>query len=308
MRIVVLGTSSGRPTLRRNVSATVLEHEGETVLFDCGEGTQRQALAAGIRFSRLVLIAITHLHGDHVNGLLGMLGTLVLDGRQQMLRLVGPSGLQRLVDVSRSLRLFSPGYPVEVVECNRPAEVFRGDDFRVVCHPLSHSIETLGYCFIEDDRLGRFSVERAQALGIPAGPLYGRLQRGEEITLGDDRVVTPQDVLGPPRRGRRVAYCLDTRPFSGSVELARDADLLIHESTFADSEAEEAAAYAHSTARQAAEIAVRAGSRRLLLTHVSSRYTDAELAQLTAQARSVFPETRLADDLSAIDLGTAPPG
>ncbi|HVA20006.1 MAG TPA: ribonuclease Z [Solirubrobacteraceae bacterium] len=308
MRIVVLGTSSARPTLRRNVSATAVEVEGETVLFDCGEGTQRQALRAGIRFSRLSLVAITHLHGDHVNGLFGLLGTLVLDGRERPLRLVGPPGLGRLVEMGRALRLFSPNYRLEVREFSGAAEVFRGDGFRVHAQPLNHLIQTQGYCLVEDDRPGRFDVARALELGVPAGPLYGLLQHGEEIRLGDGRIVTPGQVLGATRRGRRVAYCLDTRPCEGGVILGRDATLLIHESTFGDDATIEAAEYGHSTARQAAAIAKRAGAARLLLTHFSSRYAEPDMPRLLAEAREVFPETLLAEDLCAIDLGPAPPG
>lgn len=308
MRAIVLGTSSGRPTLRRNVSATVLEVGGESILLDCGEGTQRQALIAGVRFSRLSLVAITHLHGDHVNGLLGLLGTLVLDGRQRPLRLVGPPGLARLVQSGRALRLFAPSYTLDIQEFSEAAEVYRSDGYRVYCHPLDHSIATLGYCLVEDDRPGRFDVERAAALGIPPGPLYGKLQRGEPVTLADSRVIAPEAVLGPRRRGRRVAYCLDTRPCEGSVALGWDADLLIHEATFTDAIAAEANAYGHSTARQAAEIAVRAGSRRLLLTHVSARYTELELQGLLQEARAVEPEAQLADDFCSVDLGPAPPG
>ncbi|MGI8549759.1 MAG: ribonuclease Z [Dehalococcoidia bacterium] len=308
MKVTVLGTSSARPTLRRNVSATYVEVEGEAVLFDCGEGTQRQALRAGIRFSRLALVAITHLHGDHVNGLLGLLGTLVLDGRQKPLRLVGPPGLVRLLETARALRLFSPRYRVDVREFSEPAEVFQGNGYRVICQPLDHLIETVGYCLVEDDRAGRFDVERATALGLPVGPLFGRLQRGEAITLADGRTVAPKAVLGPRRQGRRIAYCLDTRPCRGSVALARDVDLLIHESTFADSETVEAGEYGHSTARQAAEIAKQAGSRRLLLTHFSSRYDEPGTAAMLVQAREVFPETVLAEDYLSLDLGPAPPG
>ena len=154
MRFTVLGTSSARPTIRRNVSATLVELDGESVLFDCGEGTQRQALIAGLRLSRLRLVAITHLHGDHVNGLFGLLGTLVLDGRTRPIRLVGPRGLARLVMAGRSLRLFSSGYGIELHEFGEAGEVFQGSGYRVVCQPLEHSIETLGYSIIEDDRPG----------------------------------------------------------------------------------------------------------------------------------------------------------
>jgi ribonuclease Z len=308
MRLTVLGTSSARPTIHRNVSGTVLEMDGESILFDCGEGTQRQALIAGVRFSRLQLIAITHLHGDHVIGLFGLLGTLVLDGRTRPIRVVGPAGLRRLVEVGLSLRLFSPRYGIEVAEFSGSALVFRGSGYTVQCQPLDHSIETLGYVVVEDDRPGRFNVDRAIELGVPPGPLYGLLQAGEPVTAASGLVVAPTDVLGPPRPGRRVAYCLDTRPCPGGLALARDADLLIHEGTFADDATREAAAYAHSTARQAAQIAAEAGSRHLIVTHLSSRYDDSGAARLLEEARQVFARTALAADFFTHDLGSAPPG
>jgi ribonuclease Z len=308
MRLTILGTSSARPTIRRNVSGSVVEIDGESVLFDCGEGTQRQALIAGLRFSRLRTVAITHLHGDHVNGLFGLLGTLVLDGRTRPIRLVGPRGLARLVEVGLALRLFSRGYGIEVEEFNGPAEVWRGSGYSVLCQPLDHSIETLGYVVVEDDRPGRFDVARATQAGIPAGPLFGQLQHGETVLSQDGRAVRPDEVLGPKRQGRRIAYCLDTRPCAGGLALAKGADLLVHESTFADDAADEARAYAHSTARQAAEIAAEAGSSRLILTHLSSRYDEAGAARALAEARHVFKQTAMADDFYSVDLGAAPPG
>lgn len=308
MRLTILGTSSARPTIRRNVSGSVVEIGGESVLFDCGEGTQRQALIAGLRFSRLRLIAITHLHGDHVNGLFGLLGTLVLDGRTRPIRLVGPRGLARLVEVGLALRLFSPGYGIEVQEFSGAAEVWRGAGYRVLSQALDHSIETLGYVVVEDDRPGRFDVQRAQQLGVPVGPLYGQLQHGQSVALEGGRVVMPEEVLGPMRAGRRIAYCLDTRPCAGGIALARNVDLLVHESTFADDATEEAHAYAHSTARQAARIAAEAGSHRLVLTHLSSRYDEAGATRALSEARQVFKPTVLADDFFAADLGPAPPG
>src|SRR5215471_8881577 len=189
MKLTILGTSSARPTIARNVSGTVLEIDGESILFDCGEGTQRQALIAGIRFSRLQSIAVTHLHGDHINGLFGLLGTLVLDGRTRPIRVVGPPGIRRLIEVGIGLRLFAPRYGIEVQEFSGPAMVLRGNGYSVYCQPLDHSIETLGYVMVEDDRSRRFNVEKAAAIGIPAGPLYGKLQSGESVQLDDGRTV-----------------------------------------------------------------------------------------------------------------------
>jgi ribonuclease Z len=308
MRLTLLGTSSARPTIHRNVSGSVLEMDGESVMFDCGEGTQRQALIAGLRLSRLETIAITHLHGDHINGLFGLLGTLVLDGRKRPISILGPKGIARLVEVGLSLRLFSPGYGIDVHEFSGAAEAYRGRGYRILCEPLDHSIDTLGYVVVEDDWPGRFDVGKATGLGIPAGPLFGELQRGQAIITGDGRRVEPSEVLGPPRPGRRVAYCLDTRPCPGGVRLARRANLLLHDSTFGDDAAEEAGAYAHSTARQAAGIAAEAQCERLILTHFSSRYDEAGGQRLLAEARQVFSRSSLAEDFSAQELGPAPPG
>jgi ribonuclease Z len=308
MKLTILGTSSARPTIARNVSGTVLEMDGESILFDCGEGTQRQALFAGVRFSRLQAVAITHLHGDHVNGLFGLLGTLVLDGRTRPIRVVGPPGLRKLIEVGISLRLFAPRYGIEVQEFSGPERVVRGSGYSVYCQPLDHSIETLGYVVIEDDRPGRFNVDKAMAIGVPQGPMYGALQSGESVRLDDGRVISPDEILGPVRQGRRVAYCLDTRPCPGGIALARKADLLVHEATFADDATEEALAYAHSTARQAAEIAAEAGSRKLIVTHLSSRYDEAGSARALAEARQVFTSAVLAEDFRSFDLGSAPPG
>jgi ribonuclease Z len=308
MRLTVLGTSSARPTIRRNVSGTMLEMDGESVLFDCGEGTQRQALIAGLRLSRLETIAITHLHGDHVNGLFGLLGTLVLDGRKRPIRIVGPRGVARLVEVGLSLRLFSPGYGIDVQEFSGSAEVLRGRGYRLLCEPLDHSIDTLGYVVIENDWPGRFDVERARGLGVPPGPLYGQLQNGEAVTTHAGSTVAPAQVLGPPRPGRRVAYCLDTRPCAGGLRLAKNADLLLHDSTFGDDAEREAREYAHSTSRQAAGIAAEANSRRLILTHLSSRYDEAGASRILTEAQQIFKATNLAEDLTGNDLGPAPSG
>ena len=274
IRVIILGSGSALPTPERRTSATAVLHEGEMLLFDCGEGTQLQLRKAGLRHGRLSCILITHMHGDHVIGIMGLLMTMELSGRQQPIELHGPPALADYV--TTSARLLSTGfrYPIIFHEA-RPGRICETAAYTIECLPLNHRILTHGYAFQERDRPGTFDVARAEALGIPKGPLFGQLQKGQSVRLADGRTVEPQDVLGPPKRGRRIAYCLDTRPCPEAAGLARDADLLLYDSTLAAGAEEEAAEKGHSTSRQAAVLAKEAGAKRLVLTHVSSRYTDA---------------------------------
>jgi ribonuclease Z len=307
MKIIPLGTSSGKPTLHRNVSATAVVGEGEWWLFDCGEGTQVQIQRAGLSIHRLAGIFITHLHGDHFNGLAGLLSTMALDKRERKLVLVGPPGVGEYLEVLRRLKILWTNYPITLCELGkddfgREGEqlVYDSERFYVISRPLFHRIFALGFRVQERDRPGRFDLQGAKALGIPAGPLYGRLQRGETITLADGRVIESSAVVGPARAGIAVAYCLDTRPCENAVRLAQGADWLIHEATFTEDLLEEAAHYGHSTARQAARTAREAGAQRLLITHFSSRFPDASV--LLNEAREVFPATTMARDLMEIEV------
>jgi ribonuclease Z len=319
MKIITLGTGSGKPTLRRNVSAVALVREGEWLLFDCGEGTQLQIMRAGLAPSKLAAIFITHLHGDHFNGLAGLLSTMGLDGRDRNLTLVGPPGIRQYLDTLAGLKILNVSFPLQVCEFAsfafrpKPGEatvsdslakvarvVYESEKYFVEAMPLLHRIFTLGYRVQEKPRPGRFNVDKARSLGIPEGPLYGRLQSGHSVQLSDGRVIHPSDVLGPPRPGKAVAYCTDTRPCDSASWLSRDADLLIHEATFTEDLASEAYDYGHSTARQAASIARDSNVRRLLITHFSPRYSDA--SALLDEARAIFPETVLAEDLLELEV------
>jgi ribonuclease Z len=303
MKVIPLGTSSGKPTLRRNVSATAMVRDGEWLLFDCGEGTQTQISRAKLNPSKLTAIFITHLHGDHFNGLAGLLSTMGLDRRVRPLILVGPPGVREYLDALTRLKVLYINYPLDVREFAALKEVttvYEAGDYFVAARPLDHRIFTLGYRFEERPRPGRFDLERARDLGVPEGPLYRKLQLGEDVQLGDGRVIRSREVVGPPRPGKAVAYCTDTRPFAGTVELARGVDLIIHEATYTDDMASEARDYGHSTAAQAAQIAGAAEARRLLITHFSTRYPDA--GPLYEEARAVFPETLAAQDLMEIDV------
>jgi len=299
MKVTFLGTSSARPTLHRNTSALLISYGPDSVLFDCGEGTQVRIMQSGARPSKLKAICLSHFHGDHVNGLPGLLGTMGLNGRTEPLTLVGPSGVSKWFKTLRELGILNLGYPVELVD-HAQDEVLRGDGWSVRSTPLIHRIPTMGYRFDEDDLLGRFDVERARALGVPNGPMFGVLQRGQSVTLDDGRVIEPEEVMGPTRRGRRIAVITDTRPCDRVIDFAKDVDLLIHEATYGDDEKRQAHERYHCTAAQAAEIAQKAGAKALVLTHFSSKY--ARVHPLVAQARAIFPATRAAKDLDEIIL------
>jgi ribonuclease Z len=303
MKVIPLGTSSGKPTLRRNVSATAVVRDGEWLLFDCGEGTQTQIARAKLNPSKLTAIFITHLHGDHFNGLAGLLSTMGLDRRVRRLTLVGPAGIGEYLETLARLKILYVNYPLDLREfaaLKAVTTVYEADDYFVAARPLDHRIFTLGYRLQEHPRPGRFDLERARALGIPEGPLYRKLQLGEDVQLADGRLICSREVVGPPRPGKAVAYCTDTRPFAGTVELAHDVDLMIHEATYTDEMADEARDYGHSTAAQAAQIAGKAHARRLLITHFSTRYAD--VGPLYEEARATFPDTLLAQDLMEIEV------
>ena len=313
MKVIPLGTSSGKPTLKRSVSATAIVREGEWLLFDCGEGAQTQIQRAGLSPSRLAAIFITHLHGDHFNGLPGLLSTMALDRRERGLTLVGPPGIREYLDTLGRLKILFVNYPLEVREIGgreqlaHPGSPERGltvvyetAEYSVHARPLDHRIFALGYRVEERPRPGRFDLERALTLGVPEGPLFGRLQAGTDVQLTDGRVVHPSDVLGPPRRGKVIAYCLDTRPCAASVELAGDADLLIHEATYTEDLTAEARDFGHSTAAQAARVAVESGAHQLLMTHFSTRFPD--VTPLLEEAAAIFKETMIANDLLELEV------
>ena len=279
-----------------------MAREAEWLLFDCGEGTQTQIARAGLSPSRLSAVFVTHLHGDHFNGLPGLLSTMGLDQRTRELTLRGPRGIREYMDTLERLRVSFVTYPIELREFASLPEltvVLESEDYKVSACQLDHRIFALGYRVDEHPRPGRFIVERARSLAVPEGPLWGRLQSGEDVQLEDGRVIRPSDVLGPERSGKSVAYCLDTRPCAMSIELARGVDLLVHEATYTEEFAREAREYGHSTAAQAARTARDAGANQLLITHFSTRFPDA--TPLLEEARAIFSNTVLAEDLMEIE-------
>jgi len=298
LRIVFLGTSAGTPSRDRNLAAVAVVMDGRALLFDCGEGTQQQIIRSPLRFGAIEAIFITHLHGDHLYGLPGLVATLGMHNRTAPLDVYGPRGLAAYFDAVRRTSQFNPAFDVLLHDVGE-GEVRRADGYRVVAAHLEHSVECLGFCVVEDDRPGEFDVARARTLGIPEGPLFGRLVHGESVTI-DGRTVAPSDVVGPKRKGRRVAYCTDTRPCAAASALARDADVLIHEATYTSDLANEAVERFHSTAAEAASVARAAAARHLVLTHLSPRYRDPH--PLLAEARAIFAETEVASDLATVKV------
>jgi ribonuclease Z len=294
-----LGTGAACPTVDRNVAGLALQREGETILFDCGEGTQRQMMRYGVGFS-FTEVFFTHFHADHMLGITGLLRTMGLQDRTAPVTLYGPRGAPRILGAAMSLGIERNKFPVEVVEI-RAGDRLRRDEYDIVVFETEHRADTVGYALAEHTRLGRFHPDRARELGVPEGPLWGRLHKGETVTLENGRTVSPADLVGSPRRGRTVVYSGDTRPHLALLEAARGADLLIHEATFGGDEAERAIETGHSTAAEAARVALEAGVRRLVLTHISPRYTR-DAPELLAEARAVFPETAIARDGMTVEV------
>lgn len=306
MQITFLGTSSGVPTRSRNVSSVALRlpQRAEMWLFDCGEGTQHQILRSDLKISQLSRIFITHMHGDHIFGLMGLLATCGLAGNVDRIDIYGPSGLNDYLQAASrySHTHFSYPFKVHVV---RPGVIYEDDEFVVSCGLLQHRITAFGYRVEEKDRSGRFDIEKAKALQIPPGRIYGQLKRGETVTLNDGRVIDGTQLCGPTEIGRKIAYCTDTVFCDGAVQLAQDTDVLIHEATFAHQDADMAFQRLHSTTTMAAQTAFLSKAHRLIMTHFSPRYAPGnilELKDLLHEARAIFPNTDMAYDFFTYEV------
>ena len=299
MRVIFLGTSGGLPTPRRSLPSVALLREGEMILFDCGEGAQSQIMRKGLGFGRLTKIMISHLHGDHLSGLMGLLMTLTLLERTAPLDLYGPGELRPFFEsLVRDIKLRTR-FDLNI-HTAEPGIIVREDEYHIEAAPVMHSAPCLALALQEKPRPGRFNLDGALALGIPEGPLFGRLQKGETVTLDDGRDISPADVLGPARRGRRIVYVTDTVYYPPIIPFCRGADLLIHEGMFTSDMEDEARVRRHCTAAQAASIAKEAGARRLILTHISARHTDPR--PLRDEARAVFPDSDVAQDLMEVEI------
>ncbi len=299
IRVCFLGTAAARPTVGRNVSGIAVQREGQSFLWDCGEGTQRQIMRYGSGFS-FAHIFITHAHADHFLGIPGLLRTMGLQGREDPMTIYGPAAAGPVLEAAVRMGLERLHFPVHVRSLEDGERIDFGD-WAVHAFAVSHGVAALGYALVEEARLGRFDVDAVRRMGVPEGPLYGRLHRGETIEV-DGRVISPDDVVGPPRPGRKVVYSGDTRPHRRTVEMAVGADLLIHEATFGADEDKRARETRHSTAAEAAGVAARARARQLVLTHISARYSDAPRV-LRGQARAVFTATEVAHDGLELEIG-----
>lgn len=300
MQITFLGTSSGVPTRARNVSGVALRlpQRAEVWLFDCGEGTQHQFLRSDLRVSQIRRIFITHMHGDHIFGLMGLLASCGLAGNPERIDIYGPPDLEDYLKACKRYSQTHFSYPVKV-HTVKPGLVFEDEEFSVSCILLKHRVPAFGYRVVEKNRAGHFDVNKAKALGIPSGPLYGQLKRGDRVTLPDGREINGAELCGPTEIGRKVVYCTDTVYCDNAVELARDADVLIHEATFAHQDAELAYQRLHSTSTMAAQVALAGRVRQLIMTHFSPRYAPGnsiEIKNLLEEARAIFPNTELASD------------
>jgi len=296
--VVFLGTAASMPTAQRAPAALLVRRGSERLLIDCGEGTQRQLQRSAIGLPDLQEIFLTHYHADHFLGLPGMLKTFALRGRVETpLTVYGPHGLRELFKRLRPFvgRLPYPLNPVEL----EPGERLERDDYAIEAFAVEHGPDALGYAIVEQERPGRFDVAAADALGVPSGPARGQLQAGQEVTVASGSTVTPAEVLGEPRPGRKLVLTGDTAPSPLVVQAAHGADLLVHEASFLAEEAERARETLHSTAAAAAEIARLAQVRVLALTHVSPRYFGPELA---AEACDVFPDTVVPRDFDLIEV------
>ena len=299
MRVITLGTSGAIPTLKRTLPAVAVQREGEIFLFDCGEGTQMQMMKAKLSLCKVEKIFISHLHGDHVVGLPGLLMSLGQTSRHQPIFIYGPAGIKDYVLANRKYLNFYCEYEI-VLEEIEEGRISEEEKYRFEAVSLDHNHYTLGYALIEKERPGTFMVEKAHALGVKKGPLFGKLQRGEDIKLENGKTVHPRDVLGKARKGRKIVYATDTRPCRKVAELSRKADVLIHDGMFSQNEEKEAGERGHSTVTQVARMAKEVGVNRLILSHISARYPDD--TPLLEEARAIFPSTVIARDLMEIDV------
>ncbi|MGO3732723.1 MAG: ribonuclease Z [Vagococcus sp.] len=305
MDIQFLGTGAGVPSKQRNVTSIalkLLDERNAVWLFDCGEGSQQQILHTAIRPRKIEKIFITHLHGDHIFGLPGLISSRSFQGGDDTLEIYGPKGIKDFVRTSLRVSETHLKYPLKFIEIEQPGLIFQDKTFSVYCEELDHRIKCYGYRVEEADYTGELQVEKLKELGIPAGPIYKKIKDGEIVELPDGRVINGQDFIGASRKGRTVTILGDTRLHPNSLLLAQDADVLVHESTFNQNESQMAKSYYHSTTTQAASIAKKANVKQLLLTHISARYLGKALYDLEKEAQHVFKASKIVKDFDIITV------
>lgn len=300
LRIVFLGTGGSVPTPKRGLPAILIQRENEQLMFDCGEGAQRQIIKAKTGFHKKTKIFITHMHGDHVLGLPGLLQTMAMLDREKKVEVYGPPGITGFLECIRETVQFALTFPVEIYEIEKAGVVCDEKEYLIHATWANHVIPSLAYTFEEKARPGKFYPQKAKSLGVPEGPLWSRLQQGQKVKLKDGRVVEPEQVVGSPRHGRKVTYTGDTRPFKELAKLADNADLLIHDATLDDGLAARAKEDGHSTSSQAARDAKKAKVKQLVLTHISARYNETSI--LLEQARKIFKNTVVAEDFMKLEI------
>jgi len=304
MELEFLGTGAGVPAKHRNVTSValkLLDERNAVWLFDCGEGTQMQILRTNIRPRKIEKIFITHLHGDHIFGLPGLISSRSFQGGNEPLEIYGPVGIKQFVLNALKLSQTRLAYSLKFIEI-KTGVVFQDKQFTVTCELLDHGIESYGYRVVEHEHAGELQVAKLIELGIPAGPIFGRLKKGETVTLPNGELINGKDYVGQAKKGRIVTILGDTRMSDASVKLAQNADVLVHESTFNKTEAKMARNYFHSTTHQAAEVAKNAHAKRLILTHISARYLAQDALNLEKEAQEIFPNTKIAKDFDIVAI------
>lgn len=298
MLLYFLGTGAGKPSLKRNVSSVVLqlpEPTRELWLFDCGEGTQHQLLKSPLSLGKITRIFITHLHGDHIFGLPGLLGSRSFLVEDKPITVYGPSGIREFLDTALRTSYTNLSYPLHIMELS-PSEELAIDNWQVKVSLVEHRVPSYGYRIAEPNSPGKLDTDKLQKLQVPPGPIYGKLKQGKTVVLGNGQVLDGNDFLGPVREGRHLVIVGDTRYCQATIDLAKNADVLVHEATFATAQEGHAYEYYHSTTTQAALVAKAANVKQLVLTHLSARYKTEELESILNEAKAIFPNTYLAED------------
>lgn len=306
LKLVFLGTGAAVPSPRRGLPSLALVREGEAILCDCAEGTQMCFSPSGLSPSKIRHLFLSHLHGDHIFGVPGFLTTQQMMSRVSPLTIIGPVGVNYFLDCIRRVSGFRIDYPLQIAELSADSRrFFQAGAFHVTAMPLQHSTLCFGFRFEEEPKPGKFDAEVAAKLGIPFGPLRSELMRGQTIELSDGRRISPEQVVGPARRGRSIGYCTDTRPCPAAIELAQNCDVLVHDSTFSEANRDQAEKSLHSTAIEAAEIANQAHVKKLVLWHISGRNSEEQEAKMLKEARSVFPDSYLPQDFASMEIENA---
>ncbi|MEM3506207.1 MAG: ribonuclease Z [Candidatus Bathyarchaeia archaeon] len=297
-QIIFLGTGGSLPTKSRNLPSVVVKRKDEILMFDCGEGTQKQMLSSKIGINKKMKILISHLHGDHVLGLPGLIQTMSLLGRNKELEVYGPSGINDFLESIFKTVPFNLNYSIKVNSIDE-GKILEKNEYEIFAKKTNHGIPCFAFALIEKPKPGRFYPEKARALGIPEGPLWKKLQLGKDIVL-KGKIIKSNQVVGPPRQGLKIVYALDTRPCEAVLEFSRNADVLIHDSTFGNDMVKKANEYGHSTSSQAANIAKAANVKKLVLLHISPMYKNP--SKLLKEAKKIFPSTIMPKDLESIKI------